>query len=283
MTENGIFFKFESHGKILLLDDSEYSIVDYSGLEATDYEIEKEKNINFIGERKKRKQILSRPISVEFDYIGANSNKSKKRQELISFFSPFYDGVLTVTYMGIQRQILYEVSNFLMNNKNVYDQLSCLLELECMDPAFLDCIEQSELISTWIGGWSFPFSFPIQMKERGEPKANVINSGHMETPVLIEFHGPATNPYVKNLTTGKVVKIETELTSDQVLYIDTTFGKNTVEIEKNGIRTEASQLISIDSRFWRLQVGDNMIEYGSDNALQDNDVVIRYHNRYLGV
>ncbi len=29
--------------------------------------------------------------------------------------------------------------------------------------------------------------------------------------------------------------------------------------------------------------GDNMVEYGAEDALQDNNVVIRYHNRYLGV
>ena len=56
-----------------------------------------------------------------------------------------------------------------------------------------------------------------------------------------------------------------------------------MEIEENGTRTDVSQMISMESRFWRLEVGDNMVEYGAEDELQDNNVVIRYSNRYLGV
>lgn len=282
--EDNITFTFMCDGATLLLDETEYGVTNYEGLEATDYEIEKTVNINHIGARKKRKKLLSRLVSIEFDYLGQDENKPRKRQELIRFFSPFSAGMLTVNYLGVERQIEYEVIVFdTSGGKMIAEPLSCLVELECMDPAFSDVKEQSEVISTWIGGWSFPFTLPFRLKTRGEPKTNIYNSGHMEAPVVVEFHGPAVNPYVKNLTTGKLIKLETELTSDQVLFVDTTFGKNTVEIEENGVRRDVSQLISVDTRFWRLQVGDNMVEYGSDNALQDNNVVIRYRNRYLGI
>lgn len=281
--ENNITFTFVHNGLKLLLDETEYGVINYEGLEATDYVMEKNVNTNYIGEKKKRKKLLSRPVSVEFDYLGPDENKSKKRQELIRFFSPFSSGTLIVNYLGVERQIEYEVVGFDTLGKLVAEPLSCLVELECLNPAFLDVIEQSEVISTWVGGWSFPFTLPFRLKTRGEPRTNIYNSGHIETPVLVEFHGPAVNPYVKNLTVGKLIKLDAELSSDQILYVDTTFGKNTVEIEENGVRRDVSQLISIDTRFWRLQVGDNMVEYGSDNVLQDNNVVIRYRNRYLGV
>lgn len=281
--ENNITFTFVHNGLKLLLDETEYGVINYEGLEATDYVMEKNVNTNYIGEKKKRKKLLSRPFSVEFDYLGPDENKSKKRQELIRFFSPFSSGTLIVNYLGVERQIEYEVVGFDTLGKLVAEPLSCLVELECLNPAFLDVIEQSEVISTWVGGWSFPFTLPFRLKTRGEPRTNIYNSGHIETPVLVEFHGPAVNPYVKNLTAGKLIKLDAELSSDQILYVDTTFGKNTVEIEENGVRRDVSQLISIDTRFWRLQVGDNMVEYGSDNVLQDNNVVIRYRNRYLGV
>lgn len=278
-----IIFKFECRGRTLILDDSEYSVISYSGLEATDYEMEKTMNINYFGAKKKRKKILPRPISVEFDYIGDDKNKLQKRQELISFFSPFEPGVLEVNYLGMHRQIEYEVMGMLMNNTNIYDELSCLVELECPDPAFEDNIDESEAISAWVGGWSFPFTLPFQLKTKGDPRVNIVNEGHMEAPVIVEFHGPAINPYVKNLTTGKYIKIEAELGESQILYIDTAFGKKAIEIEEDGVRKDASAMMSYDSRFWNLQVGDNVIEYGSDNKLQENNVVVRYRNRYLGI
>lgn len=282
MTEQ-IVFTFQSNGKSLSIDEPEYDILNYEGLEATDYELEEQTNINGIGATKKRMKLLPRPISLEFDYVGREENKSRIRQELISFFSPFRGGELTVNYLGVERKIKYEVTGFFVNSKLLTEPLSCLLELSCMDPMFQDVLQMGEKISTWVGGWSFPFTLPFQLKERGEPRTNIINSGHVETPIQVEFHGPAKKPYIKNLTTGKIIQIEADLNSNQTLYVDTTFGKNTVEIEENGARTDVSQLISVESRFWRLQVGDNMVEYGAEDALQDNNVVIRYHNRYLGV
>lgn len=279
---NKIIFTFESSGEKLVMDGKEYGILDYEGLESTEYDLEIKDNINAPGGTSKRKRILPRPISVEFEYKG--EDKSAVRQKIIRFFSPYRGGMLTVSMQGVERKIEYEVDGTLkFKKKNIYYPLTGLVELKCLDPLFQDIIQTSEQISTWVGGWSFPFTLPFQLKERGEPRTNIINSGDVETPIHVEFHGPAKKPYIKNLTTGKIIQIEADLNSDQTLYVDTTFGKNTVEIEENGTRTDVSQMISMESRFWRLEVGDNMVEYGAEDELQDNNVVIRYSNRYLGV
>lgn len=279
---NKIIFTFESSGEKLVMDGKEYGILDYEGLESTEYDLEIKDNINAPGGTLKRKRILPRPISVEFEYKG--EDKSAVRQKIIRFFSPYRGGMLTVSMQGVERKIEYEVDGTLkFKKKNIYYPLTGLVELKCLDPLFQDVIQTSEQISTWVGGWSFPFTLPFQLKERGEPRTNIINSGDVETPIHVEFHGPAKKPYIKNLTTGKIIQIEADLNSDQILYVDTTFGNNTVEIEENGTRTDVSQMISMESRFWRLEVGDNMVEYGAEDELQDNNVVIRYSNRYLGV
>lgn len=283
MVDDNITFTFQSNGKILILDETEYGITDYSGLEATDYEIEKEINVNYIGERKKKKKVLSRPVSVTFDYLGPDEKKSGKRQELIGFFSPFKAGTLTVNYLGVERMIEYEVSSFESSSRNINDTLSCLVELDCMDPAFESTVAKSEIISSWVGGWTFPFTLPFKLKERGEKKLNIVNKGHLETPVMIIFRGPAKRPYVTNLATGETIRIDAELTSDDTMYINTAFRKKTVEIERNGVREDAADLLTFDSRFFWLEVGDNTLEYGSDDDLQDNNVSIQYQERYLGV
>ncbi|MBS6195489.1 MAG: phage tail family protein [Clostridiales bacterium] len=278
-----IFFTFVCNGMTLLLREPEYGVTAYEGLEATDYEIEKENNVNHIGARMKRKRALSRPISVEFDYLGPEEKKSEKRQELIRFFSPFRSGKLTVNYMGVERQIEYEVSSFTCSSQSIYDPLSCLVELDCMDPAFRDILQSGERISTWIGGWKWKFTLPFKMKERGEPRKNIINEGHVETPIEIEFHGPAVNPKITNQTTGEFIRIKRELTTDDTLYINTAFGQKKVEIIRNGIREDAFDYIDLASSFFSLQVGDNVIEYYSENGLDPQSVEIYYYNRYIGV
>lgn len=280
---NKIVFSFDCNGERIVLQEPLFGIVDYEGLESTDYELEVLKNINHIGGKMKKKKILPRPISIEFDYLENDEKKSQMRQTLIRFFSPFRSGNLTIDYMGTERTIQYEVSGFKISSKNIYEGLSCLLELSCMDPLFQDVIENGEQISTWIGGWKWKFKLPFRMKQRGEPQKNIINEGDVETPVEIEFHGPAVNPKVMNHATGEFIRIKKEITSDEVLYINTAFGKKKVEIIRNGTREDAFDYIDLNSRFFSLRPGDNVIEYQSENGLAPQSVQIYYYNRYLGV
>lgn len=280
---NKIVFSFDCNGERIVLQEPLFGIVDYEGLESTDYELEVLKNINHIGGKMKKKKILPRPITIEFDYLENDEKKSQMRQTLIRFFSPFRSGNLTIDYMGIVRTIQYEVSGFKISSKNIYEGLSCLLELSCMDPLFQDVIENGEQISTWVGGWKWKFKLPFRMKQRGEPQKNIINEGDVETPVEIEFHGPAVNPKIINHSTGEFIRIKKEITSDEVLYINTAFGKKRVEIIRNGTREDAFDYIDLDSRFFSLRPGDNVIEYQSENGLAPQSVQIYYYNRYLGV
>lgn len=282
-TESNITFLFSCNGEELFLDGKEFGILDYSGLEATDYELERNTNVNYIGAKKKRKTILPRPISVSFVYRGPEQLKAEKRQELIRFFDPLSSGDLTVNFMGTERNIKYELIGFEFDSKNVYDELSCMVELECMDPAFLSTITESQQISTWIGGWKWKFTLPFRMRQRGEKKVNIYNDGHLSCPVEILFHGPAVNPCVKNLRTGETVKVKRQLTSDETLHINTAFGKKSVKIENNGRFEDAFHTITMDTRFFQLEPGDNMIEYSTDNEHEVQNVVIKYRKRYRGV
>lgn len=278
-----IIFSLSRNGKTIVLDEPEYGVTDYSGLEATDYDLEKTVNTNYIGERLKRKKILSRLISISADWLGQDDEKSAKRQELIAFFSPFSSGTLTVNYMGVERTIEYEVEAFKINTVNLHETLDFQADLICMDPMFQDVLQTGDSIATWIRGWKWKFTLPFKMKERGEPQKNIINTGHVETPVEIYFHGPAVNPSIKNITTGETIRIIRELTTDDVLYINTGFRQKKVEIIRNGTRTDAFDYIDLSSRFFSLQVGDNVIEYASENGLAPQNVEIYYKNRYLGV
>ena len=172
---NRIVFSFSKGEETLVLDEPDFGVTEYSGIEATDYELEKSVNSNFIGERLKRKKVLSRPIAISADYLG-NEDKSDKRQELIRFFSPFSSGILTVNHLGVEREIEYEVESFRFTSQNIYDVLEFEIELSCMDPMFKDIVQTGEAISTWVKGWASKCTLPFNLKDRGEPKKNVFNS-----------------------------------------------------------------------------------------------------------
>lgn len=50
---NRIEFRFSKGEETLVLDEPDFGVTEYSRIEATDYELEKSVNSNFIGERLK--------------------------------------------------------------------------------------------------------------------------------------------------------------------------------------------------------------------------------------
>lgn len=168
------------------------------------------------------------------------------------------------------------------DEENVAGLYKFVIDIVCPNPFWKDIVIGDQ-ISTWIGGWKFKFKLPFKFKQKGEPKKNIFNDGHVETPVEIIFKGPAVNPKVLNSTTGEFIKVDRTLTSDDTLYITTEFGNKKVEIERDGVRANAFNYIDLDSTFFKLKVGDNTIEYSTQNELEPQSVEIRYRNRYLGV
>lgn len=224
-------------------------------------------------------------ISIEF-VIKANTKEDliNYRKEINKTFNPqLGEGVLSY-----KDQIKTWTVNCIINNLPVFKRINdstfkCLISITAHNPFWNDKYEVGEEISTWIGGWKFKFKLPFRFKQRGESKKNIVNEGHVETPVEIIFKGPALNPCVINNSTSEFIKITRELTSDDILYITTEYGNKKVEIERNGVRSNAFNYIDLDSTFFQLKVGDNMLEYTTDNNLEPQSVEIRYKNRYLGV
>lgn len=77
------------------MDGSSFAVVDYDGIESTDYDIATENNVGYAGSRIKRKKILQRPVSIEFDYRNYH-DIPQVRQMLIGFFTPYKGGTLLV-------------------------------------------------------------------------------------------------------------------------------------------------------------------------------------------
>lgn len=154
-----------------------------------------------------------------------------------------------------------------------------ILSLVCPSPFWLDDYTVSEEIVTWIGGMRFPWRLPSKFAMKGPSIINIVNRGDVDTPVRIAFQGPATNPKISNNTTGEFIQVNRELLAGDVLIITTDFGAKRVEINGENV----FNWIDLGSDFWQLQVGDNVIEYSSDDPVEPAAVTISYRNRYVGV
>lgn len=156
---------------------------------------------------------------------------------------------------------------------------TALIDLVCPSPFWTDDYTESKEIVTWLGGISFPLVLPTTFAMKGPPIINIVNKGDVETPVRIEFQGPATNPKIIKRDTGEYIQVNRELVYGDTLVVTTDFGAKRVEINGENV----FNWIDLGSSFWQLDVGDNVIEYSSDDPVEPAAVSISYRNRYVGV
>lgn len=155
----------------------------------------------------------------------------------------------------------------------------------CPDPFLLDEYEVSSVLATWIGGLRFPLRLPSSFAMRGPKVINAVNIGDTDAPVRIEISGPATNPCITNHSTSEFIKVNRTLISGDKLIITTHFGNKRVEIQDaDGRQVNVLHWIDPNSTLWSLQMGDNIIEYTSDDpeGIEPFSISVNYRNRYFG-
>lgn len=212
------------------------------------------------------------------------ANRFARREELIRVFNPKMEGKLIYKNDYLERSIDCRVESGPSWNNGVKRLQEFMIQLYCPTPFFMDNIVTGEWIAQWIGGFTFPLRLPTRFATRGEPRALMINKGDVSTPLDITIVGPATNPTIRNRTTGEFIRVKRTLKASDKLHITTDFGKKRVFIKDNeGVETNVLNWIDLKSTFISLQIGDNAIEYTSDDDVFKARVFIKYKNRYIGV
>lgn len=209
----------------------------------------------------------------------------RKRQELCSVCNPKIPGKLIYINNAGEYAIDVVVEDSPVFKQQVNNIQEFLIQLYCYNPFWKDNFISSKQMSYVMGGLTFPLKLPTQFSQRSF-KRKVINSGDVETPLLIEFYGPATNPTIKNNTTREFITIKRELKETDKLVINTDFGnKKVVIVDESEKETNVLNWIDLKEGFGFFQLipGENEIEYGSKNDSKKTRVKISYRNRYVGV
>lgn len=274
-----------SRGKRIVLGDAApYVLTSIEGLGAVNTNIQTQKSPNQDGESYLGNTLSARSLSIEVMIITETKDEMiQSRSNALKVFNPkLGPGTLVYTNGNKERRIsaISEMAPVFPDAGDFKDSMQPgLIQLYCPSPFWLDPAETSEEIVTWIGGIKFPLVLPTKFATKGPKKINIINQGDSETPVRIEFFGPATNPKIINHTTGEHIQVNRTLSPDDVLVITTDFGRKRVEINGQNV----FNWIDLSSTFWQLQPGDNIVEYTSDDEVEPAAVKISYYNRYVGV
>jgi hypothetical protein len=126
------------------------------------------------------------------------------------------------------------------------------------------------------GGMAIPMGIPMSMGNGGANELIVTSNGTVDGYPTFTFTGPLTNPTLTNLTTGKVLNVNTVLVGGQSLVVDTY--NRTVLL--NGV-TNYRQYVSGD--FWTLTPAANTIHLSAAVYNAIGNCLINYRDHYVGL
>lgn len=166
------------------------------------------------------------------------------------------------------------------NRKSNHD--TATISFYCQDPYWLDEKGMDIDIKSVTGGLKFPITLATTFATVTFYK-EIENKGDADAPVQIEYIGPALNPRITNETTGEYIQVNMEIGEKEKLVIDTREGKETVNLMTPHGTKDVYNNIDLNSTFFKLIVGKNLIKYSSDIEGSKDKVTIKdYTNKYTG-
>ena len=280
--------KFESNNRVLEIGKGKpYRLLSIEGIESGEYEIYTTDNVMGDGITVTNRRIKHRSIILEAEYTG-NSPKLE-RLKLANFFNLYNSGKLIINYQGTERLTNYIVESYKVNSKNLYEPFKFLISLICPDPFLKDVNTTKSEIAIWRN----VFEFPLELLEEGielgyrEPSliVNIFNKGDVPCAMTIQFKALATvvNPSLFNVNTREYFKINKTMNAGEIITITTHFGNKRVELNQNGVISNAFNWIDLNSTFMQLEPGDNLLRYDADDGIDNLEVSIWHTPQYLGV
>lgn len=284
-----VIFTNKNGQSIELINSAPFLLLTIDGLGDVDADIQTQKAPFQDGSTFIDSVLNERPIYIQA-VIMADDNESliKQRQYLASVFNPkLGEGILRYEVAGVVRELKAIADNVPAfpsgpENRGHYFQKT-IINLICPSPFWVEPYFEINEMAAWIGGMEFLLTLPMLFAEQGDQRT-ITNVGDVETPVEIEFYGPATTPTISNLTTGEMIKVKKNLTADEKLIINTAFGNKSVTlVDAFGVESNAFHYIDLNSTFWNLVKGDNVIKYETGSIENQAKVLIKFKNRYVGV
>lgn len=155
-------------------------------------------------------------------------------------------------------------------------------------PYWVSTQEKAKQISGLEPLFKFPwnlgnlYSFGRRIESRF---ANVECQGNVPTDfrVIFKAQGKVSNPMISKVGTELFIKLEMAMELGDEIHIDTTLGKIKAYSIKNGIETNVIGLITLDSTFFKLEMGDNIITYQADSGVDFLDCVVYHSDVRTGV
>ena len=258
---------------------SPFFLESVEGLDGLSNTIYTNKGINQDGVNYVNDSLEPRNILIQ----GTISNEKENRKTLLNIINPKLAGRLIYINSQLKRQIKCRVEVAPRIKEDLKPKFT--ISFLCPNPYWESLAITEEPLAAFVELFEFPTDY-WDLEDDGDiyfevgfvgEKRQIEVVGDVEVPIKIKLYGPSTNPKITNHTRGEFIRVNKELSKEDVMLIDTD--EATVSI--NG--ENAFHLIDINSSFWKLKHGKNTVEYTADSGVEEARLEISWNERYVGV
>ena len=261
----------------------EYGVVfDISPLSGIDVDIATSQSFQQVGESVENTSVLG--LTREINGV-IFADEKKIYDKLSTVFSAFSSGKI---YIG-DRYCDFTTAKTPFFVREKTGRLSFSLLIYCPYPFWLDKNTNEYIFGEADPAFSFPVVYdthtfgiinPISAK-------NCYNSGDVKKPMTIEFSSPkggtVTNFGIRNLRTGKFLKINQSISFDDTVLIYQEGGKLHIETTRNGETFNNIRNLAEYSTLFELETGDNVLMPFADEGIEYLGFSIKFNPAYTGV
>lgn len=273
-----------TRNNILMLTQNEtnFQVIDIKGLNPPKAQINTTKVASLDGTRFNSSTLNERNIVLT---IKLNGDIEKNRIKLYSFFRT--KEWCKFFYRNNTRNVFIEAytenveCDLFTNNETVQ------VSLICPEPYFKDMKEIIDDISKVTALFEFPFAIEeegIEISVLEQSKiTNIYNNSEQETGVIIEIdvYGTVEKIQINNVSTGEIFILDYQFKANDKVIIETNKGKKSIKLLRNAETINIFSAFDKKSKFFQLNIGDNLFSYLADEGIKDSLIHIIFKHRTL--
>lgn len=202
------------------------------------------------------------------------------------------EGTLFVERLGRRRKIGAQPSREPIFVKRSWSEAwqRFSVEFVCRQPYFIDIEPQVSEVAYFAALTEFSEE-GIEFDEDGIEFATILhtgnrtktinNQGNVAAPLRIRFSGPIVNPFIRNTTSGEILRISGIIAAGEYLEVNTEPVNRTITLHRHGIESNGMHYMDLLSTFWQLKPGENIIEIGDDSPGEGSEALFEFAGRHL--
>ena len=293
-----MIIKYTSHHKSKSIELNSYKppyvLQEREGLNGLSTDIKTFRGVAQTGVSVQASLIRERLVTIKGAIVyDSYAEKEKLKQNIYSVFNPAFTGDIKII---TDANTEFNLKDVYIEEAPVFEELLNGPDIEfftvsftCPKPFLLSKEKKVSLQNeegTWIFDWDILKEGVTLSTISSNAIENAYNNGDIETPikVTIRARGHIVDPYIINLTKNEAIYINYTLKANERIEITTAYGnKKVYHFDKDNNKTDIFKYIDLNTSFFSLNVGDNLIKYGAKRSVENMSVDIYYSDMYLGV